>query len=216
MGEPLVEVLGQLRNLLGMIDEAAAQALHAQADAQEAHASYHEAAIGSRHPQLARAVVDSRTAGEKAGKTARLLAEAANAFADYIEMIAPGTVPSRRAEPGAMPGGEALLDQAEDRARRADAFWSKQVKKADDGQDSLENAEKGARAFFTHQKKMPDAPGATGTSTGTPVVAQQNDGTQVDNPIAAVAMAVAAAAVAVKAFSNHKKKRRADQRAERQ
>lgn len=216
MTEPLVEVLGQLRDLLGKIDDAAVRALHAQADAQEAHAAYREAATGTRHPQMTRALVDARTAGEKAGKTARLLAEAGNAFADYISKIAPGTVPERRSVASAMPGGKVLLDESEDRGRRADAFWRKQVKKADDGQDSLENAEKGARAFAGHHKRLPDAPSATGTSTGTPVVARQDDGMQVDNPIAAVAMALAATAVAVKAFSNHKKKRREDQGTERQ
>jgi hypothetical protein len=208
----LQEVLAEMRELLTAIDEAAGKALHAQEDAREAHAQYVEATRGTSHPDAAKAVTNVHTAAQKAGKTARLLAEAANAYADYINTIAPGTVPARHSAPDAMPDGERLLAEADERGSRADAFWRRQAKKADDTQDSAENAEKGFRAYFTHQKNLQRPSGVTVASTAKAEYKAKDDGSEVDNPIAALAMGVASVAVAVKAYANHRKKQQQERK----
>lgn len=151
-------------------------------------------------------IVDSRTAAQKAGKTARLLAEAGNAFTEYINTIAPGTVPAGYSVPETMPDGEALLTEAAERGRRADVAWRKQVQKAGDGKDSLENLEHDTRSFFAHHKNLQRPSGGTAVSVGRPVVQHQIRGDQVDNPIAATAMMVAAGATAVKAILDRKRR----------
>ena len=104
------EVLQQLRAVIGALDRAAVIAMGAQAEADRAYSSYTEAATGSAHPQLNVARQESRIAADKAGKVVRLLAEAATSFAEYVNAIAPDTVPTRASAPEAMPAGESLAE----------------------------------------------------------------------------------------------------------
>jgi len=110
MSSALTEVLQQLRDVIGDLDKAAITAKGAEADARRAFALYDEAATGSAHPQTYIARQEAHTAADKAGKVARLLSEAATAFAEYANHIAPGTVPARISAPEAMPSGERLLE----------------------------------------------------------------------------------------------------------
>jgi hypothetical protein len=207
MTTSVADVLAQLRELLAVIDQAAVTAARAQTDAQEAQRAYHEAGTGTKNTHINQAITQARTAGEKTGKIARLLGEAASAYADYINTIAPGTLPARHSAPEAMPTGEQLLDEAEERGRRADAIWRRQTKSADDMQDTLENAEKGARAFFSHHKDLQPPTGQTTASTGMPHVDSDHPRPDIDNPLAAIAMAAAGLAVAARGLWSYKKKR---------
>src|SRR5262245_25307636 len=105
MTSVLQEVLAELRELLTAIDAAAVEAKHAQSDAIEAAGNYQQAAKGTDHPDMDQAIVNTQAAANKAFTTAELLAKAANAFADYINTIAPGTVPARYSAPDATPDG---------------------------------------------------------------------------------------------------------------
>lgn len=207
MTSVLQEVLAELRELLTAIDEAAVAAMHAQADTADARDRYQQAAKGTDHPRMNRAITNAQTAADKAGKTARLLAEAANAFADYINTIAPGTVPARHSAPDATPDGEALLSEAEERDSRSDVAWRKQTKKADDTQDAGENVETGARSFFKDKKNLERPSGVTVASTAKAVYKAQEDSPEVDNPITALAMGMAGIAVGAKALANYRKKK---------
>ncbi len=109
---PMEEVIAQFRKLLGVIDETAVNAKRAQEDAERARSAYVEASRGTSDQLMGKAVVNSRTAAEKAGKTARLLSEAADHFATYINIIAPGTVPPRMSAPEATPSGEQVAEEA--------------------------------------------------------------------------------------------------------
>src|SRR5262249_48394915 len=86
---------------------------------------------------------EARTASEKLGKVARLLGEAGNALTNYINTIAPGTAPRRKALPSSVLTGEQLVEDTERRAdtqqRNIDSFLRRQVKKADDLQDTGKN-----------------------------------------------------------------------------
>jgi hypothetical protein len=91
----IAQIVSHFRELVGIIDQAVIAATRAQEDAHQAQIAYTEATRGSSNREARQAVVQSRTAVEKAGKTARLLAEASNHFTSYINIIAPGTVPDR-------------------------------------------------------------------------------------------------------------------------
>lgn len=218
MTSTLQEVLAELRELLAAIDEAAVAAMHAQADTADARDTYQQAARGTDHPRMNQAITNAQTATDKAGKTARLLAEAANAFADYINTIAPGTVPARYSAPDATPDGEALLSGAEARARRADAATREQVKSIGDTQDTLENLEKGGRTSLGFFKRLPTPPsGESSTSLPTDTaVFRQAPQDAPDNVITAVAMTLVSTAAAVKTVWDFQRKQRTKEQAERE
>jgi hypothetical protein len=115
MTSALAEILAEIRDLVDNIDAAAVTALRAQERARRASAAYGQAATGTDHPQMKSALANARMAGEKAGKTARLLAEAANAYTEYANTISPGAFPVRQTSATALPSGEELVVQAGDR-----------------------------------------------------------------------------------------------------
>jgi hypothetical protein len=146
MSGSLGDVVRQLRQVIVELDQAAVTAKHAQAGAEQAHGLYSEAARGTDHPQTNRAINESRTAAEKAGKSARLLAEAASAFTEYVNHIAPGSAPPRSSAPEASPAGERLMSPAGGHRQLSNKLLGRiaSVKNADDG---LQNVEKVAETI---------------------------------------------------------------------
>ncbi|MGX7670212.1 hypothetical protein [Plantactinospora sp. DSM 117369] len=140
------DVVAQFRTVLSQIDQAAVTAKHAQEQAEKAHATYTEVARGTADRSMRKAVVDSRTAGEKAGKTARLLAEAAEHFTAYVNIISPGTVPPRSSAPEAEASGEQVLAAAAGQGSLSSKLLGRTatVRNADDG---LQHAKKIATAI---------------------------------------------------------------------
>jgi hypothetical protein len=212
MSDLISEVLAELRELIGTVDEAAMLALRAQADAQEAYSAYREAGTGSKRPDIARAQVDSRTAAEKAGKTARLLAEAASAFADYVNVIACGTVPPRHSAPDAAPTGEGLAAVAPSLRSRLQRYLAKAGVDADDSQEGLATTATSLAAGATSAKRvLRDQHGPFGTTTTTPRTptedTESKPGTKVGEATSALYFSVLAAAVAAKAVKTHLDKR---------
>ncbi|MEN3608240.1 hypothetical protein AAH979_01705 [Plantactinospora sp. ZYX-F-223] len=140
------DVVAGFRTVIGIIDEAAVTAKRAAENARQAQAEYTEASHGTDDRSMRKAVVDTRTAAEKAGKTARLLSEAAEHFTTYVNIIAPGTVPPRSSAPEATPGGDKLaaagLDQGPLSAKLLGRTAA--VRNADDG---LQHAKKVATAI---------------------------------------------------------------------
>jgi hypothetical protein len=203
MSDPLGEVLAEFRELIGVIDQASVLAQRAQADAQEAHGAYREAGTGSKRPDITRAQVDARTAAEKAGKTARLLAEAANAFADYVNIIAPGTAPARYSDPEATPSGESLAAETSSRRSRLESLLAAMSVDADDKQEAVTTVTadlaSGARIAF---RDISHAHGPRGAVTATPP--REGDpsdampGTAVGEFASAVMFSALAVAVATK------------------
>ncbi|MCG5460014.1 hypothetical protein PSH03_005812 [Micromonospora sp. PSH03] len=211
MSGSIAELVAQLLAVHGKLDTAAVTALRARTDAEQALAHLAEAQRGSADRGLNAAVADAKVARDKAGRYARLLAEAARHITGYVNTIAPGAAPTESAGDNASPGGERLLTEAERRGRRADIAWRKQVQKADNTEDSLKNAETNAKAVFKFFKQQQD--GATsGTTSPQPTPAHERP--QVDNPVTAVVMAAGALAVTAKAVWNHGKARRARKRDE--
>jgi hypothetical protein len=129
--------------------------LRAQERAEEAYVAYREAGTGSSHPQIRKTVADARTAGEKAGEIARLLAEAANAYADHVNIIAPGTVPARSSASGAMSSGEEILSQAGEQGAKK---FGRATRKLTDGAGELGDMAKDLVQFV---ERIPV--GSTGT-----------------------------------------------------
>lgn len=185
MSSLLAEVMAEMLELISSIDEASILAKRAQADAEEAQAAYHEAGTGTQHPAIKKSEVNARTAAEKAGKTARLLGEAANAFTDYLNVIAPGIVPVRQSTPGAMPTGKDLADEASSQESRLDRFLGEIGDTADDDQEGIAttatNVAGGIQAALrivfgehgphgavtvTGETNLPDADSKPGTTVG--------------------------------------------------
>ncbi|AVT37280.1 hypothetical protein [Plantactinospora sp. BB1] len=140
------EVVAQFRTVLGLIDETAVTAKRAQEQAQKAFTAYTEASRGTSDRLMRTAVVDSRTAGEKAGKTARLLSEAAEHFTAYINAIAPGTLPPRSSAPEADASGDRILATTAGQGALSSKLLGRtaSVPNADDG---LQHAKKIATAI---------------------------------------------------------------------
>ncbi|MEQ4306245.1 hypothetical protein ABNF97_33510 [Plantactinospora sp. B6F1] len=110
------DVVAQLREVIERLDRTAMAAKRAQTDLTTGHSSLTDAGRGSDHPKLRLAVSESETAGAKAGKIARLLAESAGHFATYINIIAPGAAPAREQATDSTPPGEEIVRDAAERA----------------------------------------------------------------------------------------------------
>ncbi|GAA2184395.1 hypothetical protein GCM10009848_09600 [Micromonospora lupini] len=157
---------------------------------------------------MSAAVADAEVARDKAGRYARLLADAARHITGYVNTIAPGAA-SSGPDDAASPSGERLVTEAERRGRRADIAWRKQVQKADNTEDNLKKAETNAKEVFKFFKQQQDG-GTSGTTS--PQSTPAHERPQVDSPVTAVVMAAGALAVTAKAIWNHGKARRARKR----
>lgn len=206
MSTSIGDIAAQLADAINRIDRAAVLALRAQADADQAAALYSEAATGTNHPKIRQAVTDAKEGSDKAAKVGRLLAEAANAFTDYLNTIAPGIAPARQSSPGSGLTGEQLVTDAEKRSGRFEAAFRKQLRKADDAEDAIKKTEDAGRAAYKHFKHHPPDPGSASAGSATPPQPSQPDRPELDNPITAIVMATGVMVVAGKAAWNHAKK----------
>ncbi|TDB69700.1 MULTISPECIES: hypothetical protein [unclassified Micromonospora] len=206
------EAVAQLLAIRERLDEAAVTALRAQAEAEQAFAHVAEVRGGSSDQPLKAAVADIEVARDKAGRYARLLADAARHISAYVNVLAPGAAPSEVPAENAAPSGERLVTEAEARGRRADIAWRRQVQKADDTEDSLKNAETSAKEVFKFLKQQHRDQGGTATGTTPQQHAPAQERPQVDNPVTAAVMAAGALAVVAKAVWNHGRDRRARKR----
>ncbi|MGW0435260.1 hypothetical protein ACWDV4_22315 [Micromonospora sp. NPDC003197] len=195
----LEEVVAKLLAAHDQIAESAVTAMRAETDAVAAKALYEKAAKGSEHPKICAAITDIRTASEKSAKIGRLLEEARSDLAAYVNRIAPGSITEQQPDQAGLPTGEKILDEASRRARRADMAWRKQLEKAGDYQDSLKQAEKGAKATFDFFKSSPP-PGSTSIRREPSQPAfEQSRPSQLDSPITAAIMTTGALALVAKA-----------------
>ncbi|MEU3454029.1 hypothetical protein ABZ671_10545 [Micromonospora sp. NPDC006766] len=206
------DLVAQLLAVRGKLDEAAVTALRAQADAEQALAHLTEVGRGSSDQLLRGAVADAEVARDKAGRYARLLADAARHIGTYVNVIAPGAAPSGPAAEDAAPSGERLVTEAEVRGRRADIAWRKQLQKAGDTEDSIKSAEASAKEVFKFFKQQHPNQGGSATGSTSPQQAPAQDRPQVDSPVTAAIMAAGALAVAAKVVWNHGRTRRARRR----
>ncbi|MGI5145926.1 hypothetical protein ACQEVC_05920 [Plantactinospora sp. CA-294935] len=201
-------VVAQLRVITERLDGSAVMASRVQAETREANAQFTEAGRGTAHPAIRQAVSESRTADEKAGKVARLLSEAAGHLAAYMQVIAPGSAPSRHRASEGPPSGEHLVREAEDKGGNVDRFIRRHVKKADQTEGNLQNAETvatdGVKKLFSIYKGKP---GSTGTETSAPQP-PPIDRPQVEHPATAVIISVGAAAVGIRRAWAKMKQRR--------
>ncbi|GIG86640.1 hypothetical protein [Plantactinospora endophytica] len=166
------DVVAQFRTVIGLIDETAVTAKRAEEEARQAQAAYTEASQGTDNRSMRKAVVDTRTAAEKAGKTARLLSEAAEHLTAYVNIIAPGTVSPRASAPEAMPDGERATAEAINRRTRAASFLDRTAKRADDVKDAVTETtkavEEGTKIALRHIKEdRPPSGGPASTTTPT-------------------------------------------------
>ncbi|MFY1690173.1 hypothetical protein [Plantactinospora sp. WMMB782] len=113
------DVVAQLREVIEQLDRTAMAAIRAQQDLTSGHSSFTDAGRGSDHPKIRLTISEAETAGAKAGKIARLLADGADHFAAYINIIAPGAVPPRGQATNSAPSGEEIVQDA---AKRASIF----------------------------------------------------------------------------------------------
>lgn len=164
-------VVTQFQQALDLMDQAAVSAKQAQEQAQQAKTVYAEASRGTANRAMREAVTNSGTAADKAGKTARLLSEAAEHLTNYINIIAPGSVAARASSSGGMPDGARMVDEAMARRRRASSFLDRAARRADDVQDAASEATKvvgeGTKAALKAIKgdHGPGSSGSTSTTT---------------------------------------------------
>nr|MDT0663456.1 hypothetical protein [Micromonospora sp. DSM 115978] len=201
-------MVAQLLKAREQLAAAAVTANRAKADAEQAAALYRAAGRGSEHRLLKAAMADVGVAGDKSDKVARLINEIGEQIANYINHIAPGAAP---ATVDAMPSGERLVSEAEERARRRDAVLRKHVRKAGDLEDGLKQSDKILDGLRALQREWRAGSGPAEAVAGQPVPAEAQQGgdrLQIDNPITAGVMAVAAIAVGLAGLSETAKRRR--------
>lgn len=203
----VAEVVAQLNAAIQRLDTLAVTATHAQEEIGQSHRRIAEISQGTDHQDCREAVTQSRTAADKAGRLGRLTSNAAGHLAAYANAIAPGAVPNRPGE--ASPSGERLAAEAENRGSRAESFLRRHVKKADQTEGNLQNAEKAATAGFRgFVQQTKGGPGGTSTSTTQPKPATPADRPHLEHPVASVIMAAGAVAIGFKGLWNMTKKQR--------
>ena len=205
MSAGMEQVLAQMRRAKDQLAEAAVTAMRAKVDFEEAYKLYSQLSEGSANPNISRAASEAQTAAAKAGRYANQLDRAQRHYQTYFAKVAPAV---GFGDPSGMPSGEQLMSDTERRASRRNAFLRQQVRKADDTQDAITNIESGSKALAGYFKKLPDPPGATASNPVKVEPAPTTDRVDVDNPIAAVAMAAGALAIAIKSTLNNVKKNR--------
>lgn len=213
------DVVAQLRAVLECLDAAVVTTLRAQADADQATAHFTEAAKGTDHSKIRAAITASHTASEKTARYARLLAKANESLTTYLNTIAPGSVPTHQAADDVTPSGERLVAEAENASSGVGAFLRRQVKKADDTQDTLKQAEQAVTTGFKEllkEYKEGPGPAANTRSTTAPVADTPVERPTSEHPVTAVIMAVGAVAVGTKGLWNMVKNHRERKRNENQ
>ncbi|MFE9918622.1 hypothetical protein ACFYPG_26035 [Micromonospora sp. NPDC005553] len=216
MSGSIGELVAQLFAVRGKLDAAAITALRARTDAEHALALLNEVQRGSSDPQLRAAATDAAVARDKAGRYARLLAAAARHITRYVNTIAPGAA-SSGPDDAASPSGERLVEEAEGRSSKAEAFLRRHVKKADDSEDTLKQTEQSITTGLRELQKSLKGSGSTGSTTSTPA----NPGTpadrpQLEHPVTSVIMAAGAVVVGLRGVWNMAKKRRERKRSDEQ
>ncbi|WP_327033755.1 hypothetical protein [Micromonospora ureilytica] len=202
------DVVAHLLAIRANLDSAAVTASRAQADAEQALAHLSEVRRGGNNQLLAAAAADAEVARDKAGRYARLLADAARHISAYVNVIAPGAAPIDQSVDAAVPSGERLVTEAEARGGKAEILWRRQVQRVDDTEDALKSAESGAEKFYNFLKQDNRGGSSTGTASHGPL----QEAPQIDNPVTAMVMAAGAVAVIVKAMWDYGHTRRARRR----
>ncbi|ROT31901.1 hypothetical protein [Micromonospora sp. HM5-17] len=204
------EVVAQLIAVDTRLAAAVVTIGRAQVDADRGHARYKEAGQGGGRSEIQQAIAEARTASEKSAKVARLIDDARRHLANYVNVIAPGAMPADVSRPEAMPDGERLVTETERRARKAEAFLRREIKKAADREDALKQGEEAVTTGVKGLLEMiRDQRGPTQTTTATPRShSQPVERLQAEHPVTAVVVAIGAGVVGVKGTLNMIRRRR--------
>ncbi|GAB3942695.1 hypothetical protein [Micromonospora vulcania] len=209
----LAQVVAQLNSAIEQLDALAVRAGRAQQDVADGQRRLRQLSGGSDNPQLRQAVNQSGTAVDKTGRLSRLTGRAAQHLANYVNVIAPGSVPARADGDRGSPTGERLVAESEGRGSRAEAFLRRHVKKADETEGNLQDAEKATTAGFRElMHEIKGGPGGSTTSTTAPPPAPPANQPQLEHPVSSVIMAAGAIVVGVKGLWNMIKKHREGKR----
>jgi len=186
-------VVAQLLELRERLAATAVIAMRAKADAEHGHDQYADAATGTANPRLRQAKADMKIVGDKSARIARLLNKARDHVTAYVNWIAPGAVQDDESLASAMPTGEQLLADAENRASAkasVNSFLRRAVKNVENIQDSTktvtELGETGVKIL--HGPSRPK--GAQSAGATTPSSATAVSRPKIDAPEAAAHIAV--------------------------
>ena len=155
---------------------------------------------------MRRAVNTAETAGKNLRKLATLLANAVQDFADYSEIIAPGSGLSRAADPDTMPSGERILRESEERDAKFGAF----VRNTAQSSDEVREKAKGLTDFV--EKIGGRHSGGTATTTSTPTPPPPQSSPTAGDHAGNIMVVGLAAAVVAKRIRDKFTKWRADRR----
>ncbi|GIG86635.1 hypothetical protein [Plantactinospora endophytica] len=184
----MADVVAQLLDLRKRLAASAVTAMRANAHAEQSQRHYHEAAQGTERTQLEEAITDIQTAGEKSARIARLLDKARKHFEDYLDTIAPGSIPDHDVVDGAMPSGERVLGESEQRSDSAPgvgAFMRRMSRNVESLQDAGKSATEVAQTTIKILKGPLKPPGTQCTSTAKPPPSSSPAQQKIDAPEAA-------------------------------
>jgi hypothetical protein len=203
----IAAVADQLRKVIEGADRAAVHAMRAKTDAEQGRVTFAEAGRGTDHPDIREAISTVHTASQKLGKTARLLAEAAEAFAMYLEVVVPGSGNALRAKADAMPSGEQLVDEAREQENRLHSWLRKTGENADDIGDRAQSTSESAKTIFklVRGDANPPTQSTTSVPSATPHIENPPAESSID-AVSAIVVSAIAVSVAVKAIPNYWRK----------
>ncbi|GAA0923458.1 hypothetical protein [Virgisporangium aurantiacum] len=206
------DVLTQLKTVIAEIDQAVVAVMRAKAHVTDAHAAFNEAGTGTQDTDMRSAITGADTGGKDLRKVAVLLTQAIQDFADYADIIAPGSGLGSRSD-DTMPHGERVVAESEEHG--ADRWFRRTSKKADEVKDSVAEVGKpiegGAKTWSKIvRSKTGDAPAGSGVpQTAVPhSQAPTQPHSSAADATAAVVAAALAAVVAGKAIKQRWKQLR--------
>ncbi len=213
MNDDMAQVVAQLRAVREQAAAAAVTAMRAHADAEKACHHYTEAAKGTNDNKIKQAIADIEVARDKSAKIGRLLGEARESITRYLNRIAPGSVPDPDPSESAMPTGERLVSEANQRSeakKSAAAFLKKAVRNAADAQDATKSitdrGEEGLQIF--QSRKGPPGSRSTGTQHTSAIVTPQAQ-SEINVPDAASQLIIVGIAASIAAQKVNSSVRRA-------
>ncbi|RZT83051.1 hypothetical protein EV382_6371 [Micromonospora violae] len=216
MSGSIGELVAQLLVVREQLDAAAVTALRARTDAEQALTLLNDVRRGSNDHQLREAATDAEVARDKSGRYARLLATAARHITQYLNTIAPGAA-SSGPDDAASPSGERLVEEAEGRSSKAEAFLRRHVKKADDSEDTLKQTEQSITTGLRELQKSLKGSGSTGSTTSAPAnPGAPAEGPPLEHPVTSVIMAAGAVVVGLRGVWKMAKNRRERKRSDEQ
>lgn len=190
------DVLTQLKAVIAEIDQAAVAVMRAKAHVSDAHGAFTEAGTGTQDTDMRNAITNADTGGKDLRKVAVLLTRAIQDFADYADIIAPGSGLGGQSNEDLMPSGERMAREADE----GEGGFGAAIRRTTHASDEIREKAKGVVDFAT--KVGGRHPGGTTTTTSSAKPPPPQSSPTVGDHVGNILVVGLAAAVTVKGITD--------------